>query len=114
MAPSHQERAHNSPTYVDLRTGEHRGNLPLQTQTVEVGLQTSPVRVPEDCRRRQVWPTLDALASSRSHQIPRYMTWEEDSRATAINALDYYWDLVTWLFPLVPLIPLALEGVLEQ
>ena len=32
----------------------------------------------------------------------------------AINALDYYWDLVTWLFPPVPLIPLALEGVLEQ
>ncbi len=32
----------------------------------------------------------------------------------AINALDYYWDLVSWLFPPVPLIPLALEGVLEQ
>ena len=32
----------------------------------------------------------------------------------AINALDYYWDPVTWLFPLVPLIPLVLEGVLEQ
>ena len=32
----------------------------------------------------------------------------------AINALDYYWDPETWLFPLVPLIPLVLEGVLEQ
>ena len=32
----------------------------------------------------------------------------------AINALDYYWDTVTWLCSLVPLIPLALEGVLEQ
>ena len=32
----------------------------------------------------------------------------------AINALDYYSDPVTWLFPPVPLIPLALEGVLEQ
>ena len=42
------------------------------------------------------------------------MTWEENSRATAINALDYYWDPVTWLFLPVPLIPLALEGVLEQ
>ena len=42
------------------------------------------------------------------------MTWEQDSRATAINALDYYWDPVTWLFPPDPLIPLALEGVLEQ
>ena len=31
-----------------------------------------------------------------------------------INALDYYWDPVTRLFPLVPFIPLALEGVLEQ
>ena len=66
------------------------------------------------CRRLRVWPTLDAFASSWSHQIPRYMTWEEDSRAMAINALDYYWDPVTWLFPLVPLIPLALERVSEQ
>ena len=32
----------------------------------------------------------------------------------AVNTLDYYLDPVTWLFPLVPLIPLALEGVLEQ
>ena len=66
------------------------------------------------CHRLQVWTTLDAFASKGSHQIPRYMTWEEDSRAMAINALDYYWDPVTWLFPPVPLIPLALEGVLEQ
>ena len=66
------------------------------------------------CRRLQVWPTLDAFASSRSHQIPRYMTWEEDSRAMAINALDHYWDPVTWPFPPVPLISLALERVLEQ
>lgn len=42
------------------------------------------------------------------------MTWEQDPRATAINVLDYYWDSVTRLFPPVPLIPLALEGVLEQ
>ena len=42
------------------------------------------------------------------------MTWDEDPRAMAINALDYYWDPVTWLFPLVLLIPLALERVLEQ
>merc|ERR1711895_390223 len=35
------------------------------------------------CRRFQVWPTLDAFASKRSHQIPRYMTWKVDSRATA-------------------------------
>ena len=42
------------------------------------------------------------------------MTWEQDSRATAINTLDYYGNLETWLFPPVPLIPLALEGVLDQ
>ena len=57
---------------------------------------------------------LDAFTSSRSHQIPRYMIWEEDCKAMEINALDYYWDPVTWLFPPVPLIPLALERVLEQ
>ena len=32
----------------------------------------------------------------------------------AINALDYCWDPETWLFPPVPLIPLALERVLQQ
>ena len=32
----------------------------------------------------------------------------------AINALDYYWDPVTWLFPPVHLIPLSLERVSEQ
>ena len=52
--------------------------------------------------------------SSRNHQIPRYMYWEVDSGAMAICALDYYWDPVTWLFLPVPLIPLALERVLEQ
>ena len=52
--------------------------------------------------------------SKGSHQIPRYMTWEEDPRATAIKSLDYYLVPVTWLIPPVPLIPLALEVVLEQ
>ena len=32
----------------------------------------------------------------------------------ALNALDYYRDPLTWLFCQVPLIPLALEGVLEH
>ena len=40
--------------------------------------------------------------SSGSYQIPRNMTWEQDSRAMAINALDYYWDPETWIFPPVP------------
>ena len=42
------------------------------------------------------------------------MTWNQDSKAVAINALDFYWDPVTWFFPMVPLIPLALERVLQQ
>ena len=37
-----------------------------------------------------------------------------DSWAVAVNNLVYYWDPVTWWFSLVPLIPLVLEGVLEQ
>ena len=36
------------------------------------------------------------------------MTWNQDPEAVAINALDFYWDPMTWLFPLVLLIPLAL------
>ena len=32
----------------------------------------------------------------------------------AIIVLDYHWDPETWLFPSVPLIPLALEGVQQQ
>jgi hypothetical protein len=66
------------------------------------------------CQRLQVWPTLDAFASRGSHQIPRYMTWEDDSKAVAINALDYKWDPVTWLFPPVPLVQEVLHRVQEQ
>ena len=40
------------------------------------------------------------------------MTWEQDPRAVAINALIHDWDLVTLLFPPVSLIPLV--QVLEQ
>ena len=32
----------------------------------------------------------------------------------AINDLDYYWDPETWLLPLVPLIPMVLEGVQQK
>ena len=32
------------------------------------------------------------------------MTYDRDCRAVAINALDYYWDPVTWLFPSMPFI----------
>ena len=57
------------------------------------GWDFKSLRVPEDCWRLQ--PTLDAFVSSRKLQIPRYMTWEEDARVSAINALVYYWDPVT-------------------
>ena len=66
------------------------------------------------CHRLQVWPTLDAFASRGTHQVTKYMTWDIDPYAVATNTLDYYWDPITWLFPLVPLISLALERVLEQ
>ena len=52
--------------------------------------------------------------SKGSHEIHGYMTWSQDSKALDVNTLDYYWDPVIGLFPLVPLIPLALEGVLQQ
>ena len=91
-----------------LRTGEH--NTARQSQTVGMG-----PRVPQSSGGLlETQPTLDTFVSSRSLQIPRYMTWEEVSRVTAINALDYYWDPVTWPFLPVPLFPLALERVLEQ
>ena len=44
----------------------------------------------------------------------RYMTWDMDPDTMTTNTLDYYWDPLTWLFPPVPLIPLALERVLQQ
>ena len=48
MAPSHQEEPHSSPPSVDFHTGEHRGGYLQQTYAVEVGFQTSPIRVLED------------------------------------------------------------------
>lgn len=50
------------------------------------------------CQRLHVWPTLDAFASKGSHQVPRYMTWNQDPRAVAVNALDYHWDPLMGLF----------------
>ena len=46
-----------------------------------------------------MWPTLDAFASKGTHQLVRYMTWNNDPDAVATNALDYYWDPITWFFP---------------
>ena len=63
------------------------------------------------CHRHQFWPTLESFMSKGSHQIPRYISWEIDSRAKVMNALDQYWDPETLLFLLVSFIPLALKGV---
>ena len=38
VAVSHQENYHNSSLSVALNTREHRGGLPQQTQTADVGL----------------------------------------------------------------------------
>ena len=66
------------------------------------------------CQTMQLWPTLCVFASKWYHQVPWYMTWDWDICAVAVNALDYYWDPITWLFPPVPLIPLALKGVQQH
>ena len=47
MASSHQEKHHHSLPSVAIHIGEHRGRFLQQTQTAEVGFQTSPVRVLE-------------------------------------------------------------------
>ena len=62
----------------------------------------------------QVTPTLDAFAISRMNLLPRYMTWERDESTVGQNCLNFLWDPVTWLFPLVPLLPAVLREVEEQ
>ena len=37
------------------------------------------------CHRFQVWPTLDAFVSRGSHQIHRYINWEQGSSVMAID-----------------------------
>ena len=99
---SHREEANNPPSSVASFRGEHGGRFPQQTSSAEMGLQTGKHRVSEGLPKNASLATLDAFVSRGSHQIPKYMTWEQDSRAMAINALDYYWDPETWLFPLGP------------
>ena len=48
VVSSHQEKHHHSPPSVAIHIGKHRGGLPQQTQTAEVGLQTDLIRVLED------------------------------------------------------------------
>ena len=66
------------------------------------------------CRTLGVVPTLDAFASQRCHQLSRFMSWDTEDKAMAVNALVRQWDPVTWLFPPVPLIPEVLRIVEEQ
>ena len=103
VVTSHQEEHHHSLPSVAFHIGEHRGRFPQQTQTAEVGLQTDLIRVSEGLLQISSLAYTGCLRIQRGfHQIPRYMTWEQDSRAMAINALDYYWDPETWLFPRSP------------
>ena len=56
-------------------------------------------------------PTLDAFASAKTKQLPRYMTWMKDSQAVGSNALLCKWDKVTYLFPPIPLLAKVLTKV---
>merc|ERR1712243_542063 len=95
-------------------SGHRRGELPQQTNLQRRDFKLISSEFWRVCCRLQVLPTLDAFASKGTHQMVRYMTWDIDPNAVATNALDYYWDPITWLLPPVPLIPLALERVLQQ
>ena len=46
-ARRHQKEHHNSPHSVVIHTEQHRGRLPQQTQTAEVGLQTDLIKRPD-------------------------------------------------------------------
>ena len=59
-------------------------------------------------------PTLDAFASAKTKQLPRYMTWMEDPLAVGSNALLCKWDKVTYLFPPIPLLAKVLTKVKSE
>ena len=61
-----------------------------------------------------VYPTLDAFASSKTAQMPRFMSWYPESRAVARDALLAVWDPVTYLFPPIPLMMRVLQEVQSQ
>ena len=62
----------------------------------------------------KVTPTLDAFASCKTRQLPRYMSWREDKEAVGRDALMCRWDAVTWLFPPVPLLTKVINKVKED
>ena len=59
-------------------------------------------------------PTLDAFASAETAQCSRYMTWNHDNHAVAIDALQSPWDFQTFLFPPVPLLTKVLQKVRKE
>ena len=59
-------------------------------------------------------PTLDAFASSKTKQLPRYMSWKQDNLAVGRNALMCKWDKVTYLFPPTPLMAKVVNKVKEE
>ena len=66
------------------------------------------------CCHFQVTPTLDAFVTSRIKPSPKVHDLERDESAVGQNCLNYLWDPVTWLFPLVPLLSAVLREVEEQ
>ena len=65
VASSYKEELHRSPPSVVFHFREQRGGLPQQTQTAEMGLQTSLVRVSEDM------PQISSLAHSECLGVQR-------------------------------------------
>ena len=83
MVSSNLQTANNSPSSVASLRGEHRGKFSQHTQFAEVGLQTGEHRVLESFPKTACLP-LDVFASRGSHQVARYMTWHQDSRAVSL------------------------------
>ena len=94
MAPSHPEEAHNSPSSVDLHTGEHRGRLSQQTQYAEEGLQTSPIRVSEDLPETSSLAYTGCIRVQPESPDAQVHDLGGGFQGDGINALDYYWDPV--------------------
>ena len=71
VASSHKEELHRSLPSVAFHFGEHRGRLPQQTQTAEVGLQTDLIRVSEDL------PQTSSLAHTGCLRIQRESSYSQ-------------------------------------
>ena len=98
VARSHPQEHHDTPSTVVVFRRQCGSWLPQQT-LLRWDFKLVSSEFQRVCQWLQVWPTPDAFASKMSRQVSRYMTWEDDHRVVAVNALDYEWDPVTWLFP---------------